>query len=374
MFDLLGEAKVFSKMDLKTGFHQIRVKPEDIEKTAVNTKYGQFEYLVMPMGLCNAPSTFQSLMNTIFYDCIDVLMVVYMDEVLVFRKDMKSHLQHLEIVLSRLKEHKLYVSPKKCDFMKKEINFLGLVVGQKGIKVDPKKVEVLKAWPKPKTLTEVRSFMGLLQFFRRFIKDFSKLSAPLTNLTRKGEGIQKWDERCDESFELLKSAITSSPILIAPDWKKPFRGHIDASETAVGGTLTQLDADGRDRVIAFFSKKLSLAEQNYTANDRELLGLVYFLQRFRCYLEGTSFEIFTDNQVLKHFNTRPKFSRREARWLETLGNFGIFPITLKPGKILVLGDTLSRAPHASMNSVEMFSLQMLKKYGITTKMIDCLVH
>ena len=355
MFDLLGEAKVFSKMDLKRGFHQIRVKPEDIEKTEFNTKYGQFEYLVMPMGLCNAPSTFQSLMNTIFYDCIDVFMVVYMDDVLVFSKDMKSHLQHLEIVLSRLKEHKLYVSPKKCDFIKKEINFLGLVVEQKGIKVDTKKVEVLKAWPKPKTLTEVRSFMGLLQFFRRFIKDFSKLSAPLTNLTRKGEGIQKWDERCDESFESLKSSITSAPILIAPDWKKPFRGHIDASETAVGGTLTQLDADGRDRVIAFFSKKLSLAEQNYTANDRELLGLVYFLQRFRCYLEGTSFEIFTDNQVLKHFFTKPKLSRREARWLETLGNFGIFPITLKPGKIHVLGDTLSRAPHASMNSVEILS-------------------
>ena len=154
--------------------------------------------------------------------------------------------------------------------MKKEINFLGLVVGKKSVKVDPKKVEVLKAWPKPKTLTEARCFIGLLQFFRRFIKYFSKLSAPLTNLTRKGEGIQKWDERCDESFESLKSSITSAPILIAQDWKNPFRGHIDASETAVGGTLTQLDADRRDRIIAFFSKKLILAEQNYTVNDREL--------------------------------------------------------------------------------------------------------
>ena len=142
-------------------------------------------------------------MNTIFYDCIDVFIVVYMDDVLVFSKDMMSYLQHLEIILSRLKEHKLYVPSKKRDFMKKEINSHGLVVGQKGIKVDLEKVEVLKAWPKPKTLTKVRSFMGLLQFFRIFIKDFSKLSAPLTNITRKGEGIQKWDERCDESFESL---------------------------------------------------------------------------------------------------------------------------------------------------------------------------
>ena len=358
MFDMLGEATVFSKMDLKTGFHQIRVRPEHIEKTAFNTKYGQFEYLVMPMGLCNAPATFQSLMNRIFYDCVDVFMVVYMDDLLVFSKDKKSHLEHLKIVLSRLKDHKLYVSPKKCEFMKSEISFLGMIVGKGGIKVNPKKVEIIRDWPKPASLTEVRSFMGLLQFFRRFIKDFSKLAAPLTNLTKKGEGIQKWDNECDKAFEYLKKAITTAPILIAPDWKKPFRCHIDASSAAVGGTLTQLDESGHDKVIAFFSKKLSLTEQNYTTNDRELLGLIYFLQRFRCYLEGSSFEIFTDNQVLKSFFTKPKLSRREARWLETLGNFGIFPINLKPGKIHVLGDTLSRAPHAIMNVLEVLKIDL----------------
>ena len=358
MFDILGEARVFSKMDLKTGFHQIRVKPEDIEKTAFNTKYGQFEYLVMPMGLCNAPATFQSLMNQIFYDCIDVFLAVYMDDLLIFSKDHDSHLEHLDTVLSRLKNHKLYVSPKKCDFMRSEISFLGMIVGKGGLKVDPKKIEVLRDWPTPKTLTDVRSFMGLLQFFRRFIKDFSKLATPLTNLTKKGEGIQKWDISCDKAFESLKKAIISAPILVSPDWKKPFRGHIDASSSAVGGTLTQLDDAGKDRVIAFYSKKLSPAEQNYTTNDRELLGLIYFLMRFRCYLEGSHFEIFTDNQVLKSFFTKPKLSRREARWLETLGNFGIFPINLKPGKIHVLGDALSRAPHASVNVMEVLKIDL----------------
>jgi len=196
----------------------------------------------------------------------------------------------------------------------------------------------------------------LLQFFRRFIKDFSSLAVPLTNLTKKGYGIQKWDETCDKAFQSLKQAITTAPILVAPDWKKPFRGHVDASEFGVGGTLTQLDETGRDRVIAFFSKKLSPAEQNYTANDRELLGLVYFLERFRCYLEGSSFEIFTDNQVLKHFFTKAKLSRREARWLETFGNFGIFPINLKPGKIHVLGDVLSRAPQLLVNDLEVLKV------------------
>ena len=198
-------------------------------------------------------------------------------------------------------------------------------------------------------------------------------------MTKKGEGIHKWDSSCDKSFESMKNAITSAPILVSPNWKKPFRGHIDASNMAVGGTLTQLDEEGKDRVIAFFSKKLSPAEQNYTTNDRELLGLVYFLMRFRCYLEGSSFEIFTDNQVLKSFFSKPKLSRREARWLETLGNFGIFPINLKPGKIHVLGDTLSRAPHASVNQTELVHANLDgitdayaddKLYGNVLKVMD----
>jgi len=349
MFDRLGGAKVFSRLDLKTGFHQIRMKAEDIEKTAFNTKYGQFEYLVMPMGACNSPATFQSLMNDIFHDCIDEFLVVYIDDLLVFSKDEESHYRHLETVLKKLKEHELYVSPKKCEFFKEEMDFLGLLIGKNGIKVNPKKVEVLRTWPKPSSITDLRSFIGLLQFFRRFIPKFGEIAAPLTDLTKKDQGIHKWNERCTEAFERLKTSITEAPILVSPDWEKPFRGHVDASQTAIGGTLTQLDENGRDRVIAFFSKKLSDAEANYTANDRELLGLVRFLERFRCYLKGSTFEIITDNQVLKYFFTKPKLSRREARWSDTLGNFGVFPITLKPGKIHVLGDTLSRAPHASID-------------------------
>ena len=153
MFDRIGEAKLFSKMDLKTGFHQIRMKPEDIEKTAFNTKYGQYEYLVMPMGLCNAPATFQSLMNSIFHDCLDEFLVVYMDDLLIFSKDKEGHYKHLEIVMSRLKENELYVSPKKCEFFEENIDFLGLLIGKDGLRVNPEKVEVLKTWPKPESVT-----------------------------------------------------------------------------------------------------------------------------------------------------------------------------------------------------------------------------
>ena len=290
-------------------------------------------------------------MNQIFYDCIDDFLVVYMDDLLVFSKDEESHLKHLETVLSRLEEHELYVSPKKCEFLQSEIDFLGFLVGKDGLRVNPKKIEVLKTWPVPKSLLEIRSFLGLLQFFRRFIPKFSEVAAPMTNLTKKDMGIEKWDEKCDEAFEKLKMFITNAPILVSPDWKKPFRCHIDASQIAVGGTLTQLDDNGKERVIAFFSKKLSPTESGYTANDRELLGLISFLKMFRCYLEGVEFEVFTDNQVLKSFFAKPKISQREARWLETLGNFGIFPITLKPGNIHVLGDVLSRAPHV-MEKIE----------------------
>jgi RNase H-like domain found in reverse transcriptase len=160
---------------------------------------------------------------------------------------------------------------------------------------------------------------------------------PLTNLTKKNQSIGKWDDKCDQAFAKLKKAVTSAPILQSPNWKKPFKGHIDASQLAVGGAFTQIDDDGLEHPVAFYSKKLSPAEANYSENDRELLALISFLQQFMCYLEGTEFEIFTDNQVLKHFFTKPSFSRREARWSEILGHFGVFPITLKPGKNTCVG-------------------------------------
>ena len=345
MFDRLGEAQVFSKLDLKTGFHQILVRPEDVEKTAFNTKYGQFEYPVLPMGLCNAPATFQTLMNEVFHDCIDQFVVVYLDDLLVYSKTQEDHIRHLELVLFRLEKEQLYVSPMKCQFMTEETEFLGLIVGRNGTRVNPEKVAILRDWPRPKTLTDVRSFIALLQFFRRFVKGFSEIAAPLTGLTRKGCGIQAWDSKCEDSFNSLKQAILSAPILTSPNWNRPFRCHVDASKKAVGGTLTQLDDNGNERVVAFFSKRLSEAEERYTANERELLGLVYFLKRFRCYLEGTSFEVFTDNQLLGNFFTKPNMSEKEARWLDLLSQFGISKITLKAGRVHVLGDALSRAPH-----------------------------
>lgn len=346
MFDRIGRARVFSKLDLKAGFHQIRVREEDIEKTAFKTKYGMFEFMVMPMGLCNAPATFQALMNSIFGDCIDEFMVIYIDDILIYSDSYQDHLRHLETVLQKLANNELYVGSDKFEIMTDNTEFLGLQIGGQGVSVGDDRKKIIRDWPVPGTMTDLRSFLGLLQFFRRFIRDFSKIAAPLTDLTRKNGGIHKWNQHCQVAFDELKKRLCSSPIMVPPDWSKPFRCHVDASQLAVGGTLTQKDSDGYDRAIAYFSKRLSNAEENYTANDRELLGLVYFLKRFRCYLEGSEFEVVIDNQILSYYFTKPTLSRRETRWLEFLSQFGINKLTLEKGRVHVLGDALSRAPHA----------------------------
>lgn len=230
IFDRLGGSTTFSKLDLKSGYHQVRIKPEDVDKTAFTTKYGQFEFLVMPMGLCNAPATFQALMNSIFRDHIDEFLVVYIDDLLIFSKNAEEHYKHLDIVLSRLSEHELYVGSDKCQFLVPEVEFLGLTVSGEGIKVDDERTKMFRDWRKPQSLTELRSFIGLLQYFRVFIQGFSQIAAPLTNLTRKGSGIVNCNEACTKSFELLKEKLTSAPIMKAPDWKRPFKCHTDACQ------------------------------------------------------------------------------------------------------------------------------------------------
>ena len=214
----------------------------------------------------------------------------------------------------------------------------------KGLRVNPSKIEVIKDWPKPSSITEVRSFLRLASLFRRFIKNYSDIALPLTNLTKKGESIQNWNTECSKSMDLLKNALSTVPVLVHPNFMLPYKCHVDASQYSVGGTLTQT-VNNSESVIAYFSRKLNEAQWNYSANDRELLDMIEFLMHFCSYLEGAEFEVITDNQVLKHFFDKKDLSRREARWLEILFEFGIFPITLKKGSIHVLGDALSRIEH-----------------------------
>lgn len=273
---------------------------------------------------------------------------MYLDNIQIYSNTAKENLEHLELSLERLQTNELYARESKCEIATFDTKFLRLFVWKEGFSIGQEQIKIVHGWPIPTLLTELRSFLGLLQFFRRFIRNISHVAIPLTDLTRKGNGIQKYNAECDRAFEILEKKLCSAPTMQPPDWHLPFRCQVDASSRAVGETLSQIDVNGHEQAIAYFSKRLSTTKENYSANDLEILGIVYFLQRFRCYLEGSEFEVITDNQVLRYFFSKPSLSRREARWLEFHCQFGISQLTLQKGLINVLGDVLSRVAHAPL--------------------------
>ncbi|KAK2422360.1 hypothetical protein QL285_032900 [Trifolium repens] len=228
LMDELVGACVFSKIDLRSGYHQIRVKAEDIPKTAFRTRYGHYEYSVMPFGVTNAPGVFMEYMNRIFHSYLDKFVVVFIDDILIYSKTEEEHAEHLRIVLKTLRENKLYAKLSKCEFWHKEVSFLGHVISKGGIAVDPSKVDAVMKWGTPESVFEIRSFLGLAGYYRRFIEGFSRLALPLTRLTKKGQAFV-WDNLCEKSFQELKRRLTSAPVLILPKPNEPFVMYCDAS-------------------------------------------------------------------------------------------------------------------------------------------------
>lgn len=227
LMDRLVGARIFSKIDLRSGYHQIKVKDEDIQKTAFRTRYGHYEYTVMPFGVTNAPGVFMKYMNRIFHPYLDQFVVVFIDDILVYSKSEEEHVEHLRIVLQVLKEKRLYAKLSKCEFWLREVSFLGHVVFGDGIAVDPSKIDAVLQWEAPTSVTEIRSFLGLAGYYRRFIEGFSKLALPLTKLTCKGAAFV-WDVQCEESFLELKKRLTTAPILILPNPEELFVVYCDA--------------------------------------------------------------------------------------------------------------------------------------------------
>jgi hypothetical protein len=297
LFDQVQGAKYFTKLDFDSAYHQVAVEPADVSKTAIVTRYGQFEYTVMPFGLCNAPATFTALMNKVFAPYLDVFVVVYLDDILVYSKSLEEHVQHLRKVLSTLREHKLFAKRKKCEFAKADIQYLGHIISKDGVATDPAKVAAVQEWPVPTDVHAIRSFLGLCSYYRRFVPRFAEIAAPLTDLTKSDvrDIPAAWGDKQQAAFEELKRRLTSTPLLIHADCTKPYVLRTDASDFAVGSVLSQ-EVGGSLHPIAYHSRKLSPAEAKYGAYAREMLAVIDSLQHFEHYIDGRQVTVESDQQ------------------------------------------------------------------------------
>ena len=340
LFDRTQGARFFTSIDLRNGFHQIAIRPEDREKTAFRTRFGHFEYTVLPMGLCNAPGTFMQLMNNIFADVLDKHVLCFLDDILIFSRTEEEHLRHVRLVLERLRAQELYVKTSKCAFMQREVEFLGHRIGADGLRVAPDKVSSVQQWPQPKNVGDVRSFLGLANFYRRFVRDYSRIALPLTELTKDAVSWQ-WGAEQQRAFDDLKAALCSPPVLLIPDQSKPFVLNCDACKYAIGATLQQDHGYGL-QPVAFFSAKMSDAERNYDVREQEFMALLKACLHWRHYLHGMQpFTLLSDHDSLKYHKTMPQLSGRLARWIERMAEFD-FKLQHIPGKDNVVADALSR--------------------------------
>ncbi|KAL4341716.1 hypothetical protein GQ457_17G010330 [Hibiscus cannabinus] len=317
LFDQLKDAAVFSKIDLRSGYYQMRVKESDVPKTAFRTRYGHFEFLVMPFGLTNAPAAFMDLMNRVFKPYLDKFVVVFIDDILVYSRSKEEHVEHLRIVLQTLRERQLFAKFSKCEFWLSEVSFLGHVISSDGIKVDVRKIQTILDWRPPRNITEIRSFLGLAGYYRRFVQGFSSIASPLTKLLRKDEPFI-WSDKQQVSFDQLKQALTHAPVLSQPESGKDFTVYSDASHLGLGCVLMQ---DGK--VIAYASRQLKPHELNYPIHDLELAAIVFALKIWRHYLYGEKCYLFTDHKSLKYLLTQKDLNLRQRRWMELLKDYDL---------------------------------------------------
>ncbi|GJZ38755.1 putative reverse transcriptase domain-containing protein [Tanacetum coccineum] len=335
LFDQLQGSSVYSKIDLRSGYHQLRVREEDIPKTAFRTRYGHYEFQVMPFGLTNAPAVFMDLMNRVCKPYLDKFVIVFIDDILIYSKNKQEHEEHLKIILELLKKEELYAKFSKCEFWISKVQFLGHVIDSEGIHVDPAKIESIKDWTSPKSPTEIRQFLGLAGYYRRFIEGFSKIAKPMTKLTQKKVKFE-WGDKQEAAFKLLKQKLCSAPILALPEGSEDFIAYCDASKKGLGAVLMQ-----REKVISYASRQLKIHEKNYTTHDLELGAVVFALKIWRHYLYGTKCTVFTDHKSLQHILDQKELNMRQRRWLELLSDYDC-DIRYHPGKANVVADALSR--------------------------------
>jgi hypothetical protein len=354
--DRLKDARYFTSLDIFSAYHHVPVAPEDIYKTAFTTRYGNYEFTVMPFGLTNAPHTFQSIMNDTLRPYLDKFVLAYLDDVMIYSRTEEEHLQHLQLVLQALTNAQLHIKVSKCKFGKESTIFLGFLITRNGIHMDPAKISAVQNWPLPTTITGVRAFLGFTGFYRRFIRDYSTIAAPLTALTSSTTPFPAvLPSDAIDAFRQLQTAMSTAPVLVLPNTGSDatFELYTDASQVGVGAVLEQ-----NGHPVCFESRKLTPAEKNYPVHELELLAVVHALRTFRHYLEGCKqFMLYTDHQSIKYIFTQKDLSRRQARWLDDLADFQPnMQIAYKPGA-QNRADSLSR---------HIASLHLLTDYTISS--------
>ncbi|XP_038704764.1 uncharacterized protein LOC120000718 [Tripterygium wilfordii] len=334
LLDELHGAQYFSKLDLRSGYHQIRMHPDDVEKTAFRTHEGHYEFLVMPFGLTNAPATFQSLMNDIFRNFLRKFVLVFFDDILIYSASWKKHLEDLKNTFALLQQHHLLVKKSKCAFGQDRVEYLGHVVSREGVSADPSKIKAIMDWPLPENVKELRGFLGLTGYYRKFVKDYGKVCHPLYQLTKKNCFV--WTSIATEAFEKLKSLMVSPQVLALPDFNIPFTMECDASGLGVGAVLQQAG-----KPIAFYSQTLGPRNQSLSTYEKELIALVSAVKKWQNYLQGRHFIIKTDHSSLKYFLDQRANTTFQQKWVSKLLGFD-YEIQYRKGVENVVADALSR--------------------------------
>lgn len=339
-----GKARIYTKIDLRHAYHLVRIAKGDEWKTTFRTRYGSFEWLVIPEGLTNAPSAFQRFMNDIFRDMLNDCVIVYLDDILVYSDTPEEHRKHVREVLRRLRrlrQHGLYAKAPKCQFHTDSVEYLGYMLSPSGLSMSEDKVKIILDWPTPRKVKDVQSFLGFANFYRRFIPYYSDIVVPLTRLTRKNTP-WKWTPQCQEAFDTLKKAFTSAPTLA--QWKPgaPLIVETDASDYALAAILSMVTDDGV-HPLAFLSRTFTAPELNYDVHDKELLAIYEAFRAWCHYLEGSShpIDVITDHKNLEYFSTTKLLTRRQARWSEYLNAFNMV-IRFRPGRLGTKPDALTR--------------------------------
>lgn len=331
----------FSTFDLRSGYHQVALNTDDRDKTAFICHRGQYRFRTMPFGLNGAGATFQRLMDLVLTGLNLETCLVYLDDIIVFSSTPEEHLQRLRQVLERIQSCGLKLKPSKCALLQRSVNFLGHVVSADGVATDPEKVRLVTQWPTPTNLGELRSFLGLSGYYRRYVRDYSKVASPLTDLMKKNQRFV-WSDSCQTAFDTLKEQLASPPILSMPNDRDTFVLDTDASDRAIGAVLSQVQG-GQERVIAYAGRCLSRAEANYCITRKELLSIVHFTRYFRHYLLGKRFLLRTDHSALTWLHRTRDPIGQNARWLEQLGEFDL-DVQHRPGQRHGNADALSRRP------------------------------